>query len=440
MEIRVGQTWNVVSVVTGIHPDQNPLIVISADELPGRYNVKTREGFTGAIIQQWADEGLIVLASDAPDQEPPLELDPGSLYYCLRSTYNYSQGRALAVYKHQGRWRNDRVLNFDVDQRSGNGTWVIAEDYRSGHIIKLEPWQVENLRKGRAYDWVYDPMPWLENLQSQLGVMLSPDLVTKVKNCKNDDEVNAIYFPYVQQAQASNKLTDEERKKLREIHTIDNSREYKHLEELLDNSKRELNRLYERIDYAMRDIHDRKRNLRNMVVHNEYDVSIEVDKILEGGFYSLARHKTYTCPNKLLWFTTRDITLTHKNHSAGIDMEVPMGNYYVSVNMETYDIRVKLCNNNLQYSGYYHPHVSEGGRVCWGNAAEVMAQSLADMKPSVALTALQIILTNYNDESPYASLRDFEESYEMDGEDPTTANEDEDEYCDEDEYYDEEQE
>ncbi len=436
MEIRVGQTWNVVRIGTEIHPDQNPLTVISADELPGRYNVKTREGFTGVIIQQWVDEGLIVLASDAPDQEPPLELDPGSLYYCLRSTYNYSQGRALAVYKHQGRWRNDRALNFDVDQRSGNGTWVIAEDYRSGHIIKLEPWQVENLRMGRAYDWVYDTMPWLENLQSQLGVILPPDLVTKVKNCKSNDEVNAIYFPYVQQAQASNKLTDEERKKLREIHTIDNSREYKHVNELLEHSKKELSRLHERVDGIVQDIHDRNRRLRDMVVHSEYDVSIEVDKILAGGFYSLARHKTYTCPNKLLWFTTRDITLTHKNPSAGIDWEVPMGNYYVTVNMETYDVRVKPCNNNLKYSEYYHPHVSEGGRVCWGNAAEVMAQALSDMKPSVALTALQIILTTYNDESPYATLADFNDSYEMDGEDPTIANEDEDE----DEYFDEEQE
>jgi len=55
-----------------------------------------------------------------------------------------------------------------------------------------------------------------------------------------------------------------------------------------------------------------------------------------------------------------------------------------------------------------------------------MAQALADMKPSVVLTALQIILTTYNDESPYASLRDFEESYEMYGEDPTK-----DEHCDE---------
>lgn len=431
MEIRVGQTWNVVSTGTGIHPDQNPLTVVSADELPGRYNVKTQEGFTGVIIQQWVDEGLIALASDAPDQEPPLELDPGSLYYCLRSTYNYSIGRALAVYKHQGRWRNDRVLNFDVDQRSGNGTWVIAEDYRSGHIIKLEPWQVENLRKGREYDWVYNPTLWLENLQSQLGVMLPPDLIAKVNDCKSDDEVNAVYFPYVQQVQASNKLTDEERKKLREIHTIDNSREYKELQKLLSYSKSELSRLYERVDGIVQDIHDRNRRLRDMVIHSEYDVSIEVDKILAGGFYSLARHKTYTCPNKLLWFTTKDITLTHKNPSAGIDFEVPMGNYYVSVDMETYDVRVKPCNNNLNYSGYYHPHVNDGGRVCWGNAAEVMAQALSDMKPSVALTALQIILTTYNDESPYATLADFNDSYEMDGEDPTLGSEDEDEYYDE---------
>lgn len=431
MEIRVGQTWNVVRDGTGIHPDQNPITITGEDVTPGRYTAKTNQGLEVVLVQQWVDEGLLALGSDAVEPEPPLELDPGSLYYCLRTTYSYSQGRVLTVYKHQGRWRSDRVLNFDVDQRSGNGTWVIAEDYRSGHIIKLEPWQVENLRTGRAYDWVYDPMLWLENLQSQLGVMLPPDLVTKVNDCKRDDEVNAVYFPYVQQVQASNKLTDEERKKLREIHTIDNSREYKELQKLLSYSKSELSRLYERVDGIVQDIHDRNRRLRDMVVHSEYDVSIEVDKILEGGFYSLARNKTYTCPNKLLWFTTRDITLTHKNHSAGIDLEVPMGNYYVSVNMETYDVRVKPCNNNLKYSEYYHPHVNEGGRVCWGNAAEVMAQALADMKPSVALTALQIILTTYNDESPYASLRDFEESYEMDGEDPTTANEDEDEYYDE---------
>lgn len=431
MKLRVGQTWNVVSAGTGINPDQNPITITGEDVIPGRYEAKTSQGLEVVLIQQWVDDGLLTLARDVPDQEPQLELDPGSLYYCLRSTLEYSQGRVLTVYKHQGRWRNDRVLNYDIKQRSGNGTWVIAEDYRSGNIIKLESWQVENLRKDREYDWVYNPTLWLENLQSQLGVMLPPDLIAKVNDCKSDDEVNAIYFPYVQQVQASNKLTDEERKKLREIHTVDNSREYKNMQELLDNSKRELSRLYGRVDSIVQDIHDRNRKLRDMVVHSEYDVSIEVDKILAGGFYSLARHKTYTCPNKLLWFTTRDITLTHKNHSAGIDLEVPMGNYYVSVNMETYDVRVEPCNNNLEYSGYYHPHVNEGGRVCWGNAAEVMAQALADMKPSVALTALQIILTTYNDESPYASLRDFEESYEMDGADPTKDEDYDDEHHDE---------
>ena len=76
MEIRVGQTWNVVRTGNGIRPDQNPLTVISADELPGRYHVKTQEGFTGVIIQQWVDEGLIVLASDAVEPEPEPEPEP----------------------------------------------------------------------------------------------------------------------------------------------------------------------------------------------------------------------------------------------------------------------------------------------------------------------------------------------------------------------------
>ena len=63
--------------------------------------------------------------------------------------------------------------------------------------------------------------------------------------------------------------------------------------------------------------------------------------------------------------------------------------------------------------------------------AEVATSSLKNNQPSRALTALRTLLQTYNDDSPYASLHNFIDAFEL-GEDPTIDHDNEEHY-DEDE-------
>lgn len=132
----------------------------------------------------------------------------------------------------------------------------------------------------------------------------------------------------------------------------------------------------------------------------------QVQKILSDGWYRFDEQATLSTPDFLV-FSTPNISLHFFNKAAGISIGVDMGSY--SVHYRPRDARTKVYarENNLDYDGYIHPHVSSDHNVCWGNAKNVVDRALRDGDIYPLFEALRVILQNYNDGSPYVDIFDF---------------------------------
>jgi len=54
--------------------------------------------------------------------------------------------------------------------------------------------------------------------------------------------------------------------------------------------------------------------------------------------------------------------------------------------------------------GYFHPHIDEEGRVCWGTASETVANHIVNGQIDKIMPLLWALLHTYNPESPYIKL------------------------------------
>lgn len=111
---------------------------------------------------------------------------------------------------------------------------------------------------------------------------------------------------------------------------------------------------------------------------------------------------------RVLTFVTRNpIVLLHKNPSAGIDINISMGTYRVTVDIYTMSPRVFTSNGNIIVDGYYHPHVNSSGSVCWGNVTTIITEHMKNYRLFDLMEILAANLSNYNSGNPYVSLERF---------------------------------
>ena len=110
---------------------------------------------------------------------------------------------------------------------------------------------------------------------------------------------------------------------------------------------------------------------------------------------------------------TRPIALHH--NGIGIDL----GRFLVTINFKKLlDLSVPVESlqdaitvfpfyGNVIAEGNVHPHVSTGGRVCWGEAL-LEVEGLFKKGDIIGILSLvEAVLCQYNDDSPYTSLQDF---------------------------------
>jgi hypothetical protein len=111
-----------------------------------------------------------------------------------------------------------------------------------------------------------------------------------------------------------------------------------------------------------------------------------------------------------IWVRTmNDITMFYRNRAAGIDMNVNMGQLSARINLADQMVSVFPYRNNLKARGiFYHPHISEDGELCWGNAFNMAEQKLLNWELKEYLSLLQSLLTTYCPDRPYARLDEFE--------------------------------
>jgi hypothetical protein len=131
----------------------------------------------------------------------------------------------------------------------------------------------------------------------------------------------------------------------------------------------------------------------------------EIASIEQAGFWEFINYRKM---DTALEFKTKNPVHASKvNPAAGIDIHVNFGLFKAVVFLKSSQVYVEPCGNNLKVSGYAHPHVSDGGSVCWGNAADMVARSLPLLKIAPVMEALSIILTHYNEDSPFQHIEGF---------------------------------
>lgn len=356
---------------------------------------------------------------------PPTQDIPTGFYRMMRTGRRFNSGRIVQVYRGEdGNLYHARVMVPSLKDCTEGSLCYLAE-IQSGTMQLLEEWHIENLRNNREWDYKLDVQEYLERICTIVGAdasQLDPDAFA---SCTTESDVNQLLFPMLAE-RTGDALTEVEKTRLRELFTFDNSREVVQAKERIQSYKEAHDNWMQRAEDKLRDMLQEKQALLKLVEKGGTDIVPAVEEVLASNWYKFDREETFRRADNSLWFVTPPITLRDYNPDAGVDIQVPMGSYRVSLNMQTGVIKVYGHKNNLSYDGHYHPHVASSGTVCWGNAAQVMSSAMEDLRPKDALEALRIILTTYNDESPYATLVDFQQSYEMDGEDPTKESDEED--------------
>lgn len=126
----------------------------------------------------------------------------------------------------------------------------------------------------------------------------------------------------------------------------------------------------------------------------------DLKDVLTGNFFEFLEAKD----NTLTFITKNDIYNTYVKPSANLNLNVNLGKFKVVLNMNNMELAVLPHQNNTMINGFYHPHVSERGRICWGNVSSRAASLLTKMDIKNTLLLLATLLTTYNEEAPYIAL------------------------------------
>ncbi len=132
----------------------------------------------------------------------------------------------------------------------------------------------------------------------------------------------------------------------------------------------------------------------------------ELKRILAGGLYEYLRPGAMG--GGIFWLkSTNDVVIHHKDAAKGMDMRINFGKLHVRVDLNgTLGVEFPDIPDSKRTDGYAHPHVS-GTTVCWGNAQPTYNKFAQEGKLGDALNALWLIVTNYNDQSPYTGIEKF---------------------------------
>lgn len=135
------------------------------------------------------------------------------------------------------------------------------------------------------------------------------------------------------------------------------------------------------------------------------DMKKEIAKITKAGFWAFDGFYN----DRIIRFSTKNnVVLEHKNEKANTHFRVDLGSYFAEYDFKTPIIKI-ICRKDNVFSGsHWHPHINTNGKVCWGNAEQTAVKACATFEIAKLLSIIQIILTTYNQHSPYASIEGFQ--------------------------------
>ena len=135
-----------------------------------------------------------------------------------------------------------------------------------------------------------------------------------------------------------------------------------------------------------------------------------LNKILADPRFEFEKFGNQRVENDTVWFKIKDdIINTHVNERAGINLRVNLGKMKFRLQFNAgIKLTVHCSENNLNYRGYYHPHIgNDNGSICLGNMKELFEESQRNGDIHEMLNVTMAILSNYNDGDPYIALAHF---------------------------------
>jgi hypothetical protein len=152
-----------------------------------------------------------------------------------------------------------------------------------------------------------------------------------------------------------------------------------------------------------------KSNEINRLLGNKESIWIDqVTKIQEAGFWKFESVNEY---DKKIIFCTDHVWLEFNDSDAGINDRVNLGKFKLVFYIGDYlSYSVNRGGDNILVYEYYHPHLS-GDSICLGNASGTMEKAIENNDLVTMAKICQLILTNYNPESPYVAFRHFKDEH-----------------------------
>lgn len=223
----------------------------------------------------------------------------------------------------------------------------------------------------------------------------SPDIVTSKK------EINQRFFAFVAQppqpqVEAETSLTDDVVRRINEMSISSVSNE---LNRLKDSHREWLSRARERqqsVEEAITEAYKLRMQLDSFKPSTG-TVGSQILEVVKGGFWSFDSMRG----SKLTLNTNANVTLSLKQD------HVDFGRFQVVLDVAEMTVNVVPYKDNIICDDHYHPHISEYGSVCWGNASDAAQKYLEAGKVKELLQLTAALLTTYNDKAPYVDLHVF---------------------------------
>lgn len=135
------------------------------------------------------------------------------------------------------------------------------------------------------------------------------------------------------------------------------------------------------------------------------DLKGQVEQVIRVGFWELRS----VDPACISFITKQPIVLTYKNTAQSIDITYEVGRICI-----VYYPQDGYCGVNISHSegvryfnGHIHPHVGGDGDICFGTAGDMATRAMAECNLVRLCAIVQQTLTEYNPDSPYVALQDF---------------------------------
>jgi len=210
------------------------------------------------------------------------------------------------------------------------------------------------------------------------------------------NEIRAAARPSVDQATLKQEILES----CAELGEVQLERRKERLRRELEEQRESVQRRQERLNNAIAAAYETKQKIE--CFSGQSNLTDEIEKISENQFWQFEKLVSRGDSPVLYLQTTTECVVRHREDSLNF------GKFRAKISLGDPCITVLPFSNNLHYNfEYYHPHVSTGGQVCWGNASSTVNENLVDGKLSNVVQLLQSLLMHYNSESPYASYETF---------------------------------